>query len=594
MNDRKVIHKNNIGKGLSIFAVFFSGIAITVSLFSDVYHSSYNATIFGGIYASLCLASCAILQMEWDGKLRWTPLDFLMFIVFLYVLSRGLDTMVVLWRLAWISLPVVYLSIRLYGRYMDTTLFFALCLISLLVLSVHGYMQYFEILPSNNTYFTITGPYANPALYAGFMALLLTVVIARVLMDYSVVPSTGIILLGLIAIPIFLLADSRAALLACGGGIAYVVWYRFLRRLSISRLGVVICVPVLTVAAIYLAYIGYQKRTESVQGRLLIWKVSVQMIKERPLWGWGTDGFRTSYMLYQAQYLEAKGTSIERRLASNNHLTYNEPLRFAVDYGLIGLAFYLLAVYRVVRYRPRDPEAVVLKAGMLSYIVLGLFSYPTQNFPVLFWGSIVLAMVANRNPQRSFPLTVQKREQYIFKCIGFILLGLLTAQLISQHNVYRHLLRLLDGRLSLAPTERRVRMASLHEALVGHVGYLSSYAYLLFQEGRYVDCLRVTAEWEKHRPVNELYVLKGDCLQKLGYHGRAEETYLLADAMVPARQRARTRLALLYHRIGREEEGRVLAERILKEEVKVYGFETYELHEELKQIFNIHQINLKQ
>lgn len=593
MKNRKAIHRRNMVKDSFVIAIpFFLGIGITVDLFSDIYHSSYNATVFGGIYASLFIASCAIVRLSWGRELRLTLLDFVVLVVFFYLMLRGLGSAVVLWQLAWISLAMVYLSIRIYGRRTDTKLFFAVCLISLLVLSIHGYLQYLEFSPSNNTYFVITGPYANPALYAGFMALLLSVVIVHGLVHYPLFPSKGIILLGLIAIPILLLADSRSALLAFGTGVAYGIWHRFLSRLSMSRVQAVSFLLVLAVLAIHLSYIGYQRRTESVHGRLLIWKVSWQMIKERPVWGWGVDGFRTNYMFYQAGYLKERGTSLERRLAGNNYFTYNEPLRFAVEYGLIGVIFYLVVIYGVmVRYRPQTPETVALKAGMLSYIVLGLFSYPTQNFPVLFWGVVLLAAVANRNPRRFFPFPVRKKKQYIFKGTGFILLGLLTVQLISQHKAYRHLLGLLDGRLPVTSTERSVQLASLHTALSGHVGYLASYARLLFQEGRYADCLDAIEKWEKYRPVNELYVLKGDCLQKLGYYARAEKMYLLANSMVPVRQHARTRLALLYHMLGREKEGRNLAERILQEEVKVYGFETYELHKQLKEIFNIHQIN---
>lgn len=55
--------------------------------------------------------------------------------------------------------------------------------------------------------------------------------------------------------------------------------------------------------------------------------------------------------------------------------------------------------------------------------------------------------------------------------------------------------------------------------------------------------------------------------------------------MVPSRQKARYKLALMYYQQKRISEANRLANEVLTEKVKVYGFETYEMHRELRRIF---------
>ncbi len=55
--------------------------------------------------------------------------------------------------------------------------------------------------------------------------------------------------------------------------------------------------------------------------------------------------------------------------------------------------------------------------------------------------------------------------------------------------------------------------------------------------------------------------------------------------MVPSSQQARGRLVLLYKEMGKYEEAYRLACELLTEQVKDYGFETFELHQKLKKEF---------
>ena len=56
--------------------------------------------------------------------------------------------------------------------------------------------------------------------------------------------------------------------------------------------------------------------------------------------------------------------------------------------------------------------------------------------------------------------------------------------------------------------------------------------------------------------------------------------------MMPALQTPRGKLAFLYQETGRMQEALLLANELLIEKVKVYGFATHDLHLKLKEVFS--------
>lgn len=90
---------------------------------------------------------------------------------------------------------------------------------------------------------------------------------------------------------------------------------------------------------------------------------------------------------------------------------------------------------------------------------------------------------------------------------------------------------------------------------------------------------------EKNFPTPGLLMIKGDCLKKKNQWKEAENAYKLAADMMPSLQAPRGKLAFLYNETGRRKEALAIAHEILTEDVKVYGFDTFRLHRELKRIF---------
>ena len=116
------------------------------------------------------------------------------------------------------------------------------------------------------------------------------------------------------------------------------------------------------------------------------------------------------------------------------------------------------------------------------------------------------------------------------------------------------------------------------------------YCHILHRLQKDTVLLENIYHWEYLHPSTHTYILKGDALQRLGRIKEAEKAYWTAHYMVPSRQKARYKLVLLYQSQGRTSDAYGLAYEILTEKVKVYGFETYEMHRDLERIFE-NQLN---
>ena len=111
------------------------------------------------------------------------------------------------------------------------------------------------------------------------------------------------------------------------------------------------------------------------------------------------------------------------------------------------------------------------------------------------------------------------------------------------------------------------------------------FGHTLYKSQRDSILLDKITYWEQLYPSTHTYILKGDALQRTDKIKEAETAYWAAHFMVPSRQKARYKLALMYYQQKRISEANRLANEVLTEKVKVYGFETYEMHRELRRIF---------
>ena len=483
-----------------------------------------------------------------------------------------------LYGLARFALVIIYWGIRQTGG-LNATILYYVILAAIIILSAIGYLQVFHVFPSYHPDFEITGPYGNPTIYAGMLALLLTVPTITLLhFKKSIIPAHLYfmsIFIYAMALPALWLTNCRSAWIAILAIIGYAIHHRF----SCSVRWGLFTLLLIGLLSFWL----YQLKPASANGRVLIWKVTTQMVKEKPFSGFGPHGFNTYYMHFQGDYLQEKGTIGDKRLADNNHYVYNEPLRWTVEYGIPGLLLYIGILYIIFSYKEREIRSLSAKTICIAGLVWGFFSYPDQAFPILVIMVIALAEMSNQQKK-----SIVKQFSYKSIFLKTLLLFAIVGEGVLLKRMYRnqHELHQISQYSINRPSEEIISdLSHLESAMKNETIFWIYYCHTLDKCQKDTTLLEKIINWERLYPSTHTYILKGDALQRTGKLKDAEVAYWTAHKMVPSRQKARYKLALLYYRQGRIPEAVELANEILTEKVKIYDFETYEMHRELRRIF---------
>lgn len=250
--------------------------------------------------------------------------------------------------------------------------------------ALYGLLQLYNILPSHSQ-FRLTGTFFNLGAYAAFIAL--SAIVSLVLIFYFkekrliLIPQLNIAL----AIIILPITQNRAAWIAIILAAVF-LYARFKKRYLLY--GLLIITGMLVIAG------GYYLKKDSADGRVLIWKVTSQMIGEHPVMGIGYDRFSAHYMNAQASYLEQKGAPDERQLADNVYYAFNDLLQLTAELGVIGAIGILILVVTCFSVKGQNSFCYAGQAMVLGYTTIGLFYYPHFILPLKMIGITGLAVLS--------------------------------------------------------------------------------------------------------------------------------------------------------------------------------------------------------
>lgn len=259
-------------------------------------------------------------------------------------------------------------------------------------LAFHGLLQW-SGLWTPQPMFPVCGNFDNPAGIASALAFSLPFSLHYTQSTctpfrYTALASTLFIACAIIA------SESRAGILSMG---CIFLLYFPMKWPKIGKALTFGFVMLFTASSVFL----YHYKKDSADGRLLIWQCTWNMIKERPLYGYGYGGFQANYMDEQAQFFRTHPNSRYAQLADDVKSPFNEYLGVLTEFGFIGgTAMLLCAVvlFRMWRKHPGGSSRPALLC-LTAIAVFSLFSYPFR-YPhtwILCMGS-TLVLVLNGHP----------------------------------------------------------------------------------------------------------------------------------------------------------------------------------------------------
>ncbi len=355
------------------------------------------------------------------------------------------------------------------------------------------------------------------------------------------------------------LSACRSGIMSCGVVAAALCITKARRHRALVTL-------VLTTTAIALIIALYNLKPDSANGRLLIWSATLDMIAQKPLFGWGAGAFKAHYMDFQAAWLMRHPGSKAAMLADNVPVAYNEYLNLLACYGLVGLAIFAAVAMWLVTNCLHKPSCCKKSAllVLLAIAVMSMSSYPLTY--ATSWTAIGLSFIPFVKPRRFKPGIVTIAASSL-AAIGVVTTG-----------AYIHALHRWN-RLSLsAPTQRVLRgYDSLTPWLGDNPYFLYNYAVMLLDANNTDKALLVAENCDKMWDDYDLELLLADIHTAQHNHYAAIAHYSKAERMCPSRFVPPYELMNAYTSIGNTAMAQHYARIIVTKPIKITTPATHQI-----------------
>lgn len=467
---------------------------------------------------------------------------------------------------------VVYVAVRLLyviSTKMSYLLMTVLALVCLMEICI-GLSQVFGLRDSNHALYKLTGSFANPGPYGGFLAVCVSLLSAYSFKHKkSVRPNLiskltycAITTISAIAFIILPSTQSRSAILALGCSIIFFVFGTESLKARIKPLFKKYGLWVL----IGLALLGtgtYLFKKPSADGRLFMDRVCIKAMCANGWKGAGIGHFGGAYGAAQAEYfkrqIDDNGTNDldwtalkehDRMIAECPDNAFNEYLFIGVETGPIWMLLYIgMIVYAIVLSFKRY---TIWCYGLSTFLVFAFFSYPLHvlQFQMLF-PALLAACVSDSRPG----------EYTRNKLIGIVIMALLLVALVATRTIKQSV---MDDNKKAKTVWHKVERwhkleyydyilddcESIFPNMKNDYHFLFAYGQSLNKTGNYSlsdSVLQIGTEISSD-PM--FWAVMGNNSLEQGKFREAEERYKHAFYMVPNRMYPLYLLAKLYYTEG--------------------------------------------
>lgn len=469
-----------------------------------------------------------------------------------------------------------------------------------------GLFQTYEIFGfSHSNDFIAVGSFGNPAPYAGFIESVLPFAFG-ISQLYNVnnridKPLKKFAFLTFLVLVLVLPStETRGAWVASLGGVIFILFvkYNLIEKLRIlfnkrrEKVAALICSAVIV---IILFTSLYYIRPASAFGRLLIWKVSANMIADYPLFGIGYDSFGNNYNNYQAEYFaEKERTDFEKYVAGNVKQAHNEYIETTVELGFVGLMLFLFIFHNAFKSNNSSNFKVnnfinISKSALITMLISAFFSYPLQILPSLLNFIFLLAIIsANGSQIKNFAVASAINKipliKYGFGCLTFLALYLFVVKELQNYKAHINWQKAKDLSYSqnyylAIPIYKR-----LYPVLKNQVNFLQNYGGSLSLMGQHKEAIQILEECSKTNQDPNLYISLGNSYEAVGFFNKAKRSYYKSSYMIPSQFYPKYLLAKLYDKIAEMDSAKLIAQNIITLKPKVTSLAVEQMKNEMKNL----------
>lgn len=440
-----------------------------------------------------------------------------------------------------------------------------------IICSLQAFYGFFQLLgwaSSNHSSFTLTGSFDNPAGFAAVLSMGFPVVLILHLKTKGFKRFFTIAMLISISSAV-IFSESRTGIIALAFSFTAFIRFNTYKITKFWQLHFHKLVAILTLIGLCLAGVFlYNQKKDSSNGRLLIWNVSYEMIKDKPVYGHGFGAFQAKYMDYQAAHFKNNPNSEYELLADNIKHPFNEFIKIAAEFGLMVLFTVLILVSFIINRILKlevDKKSLAL-GGLLSFLVFACFSYPSQYISVwillAFYVSILIPPYEFRIKNNYF--TIFSRGTIIILCV--LALYNLCQKMYAEMKWKTIAVSSLQGNTDkMLPEYERLYTQHLSQ----NPYFLYNYGAELNVSGNYELSIKILNECQSKFNDYDLQMLLADNYYRKGELVKATQMYKHAANMIPCRFLPIYQLFNHYRKAGQIDLAEKYANEIVNKKVKI-------------------------
>lgn len=603
----RITSSQNIGVGIVFSIPLFSSFAFFFNTPDNIWNPKFFALLY------LSILSFLIFALFFKSKIIKFSLDNSSWFLILYAIYGAIrnlfepfpfaDNHALLSLLIIIPLYLSYKYIFSVSKLAIAQLILTIAFLIIgLLQSSMGLLQYFNFIPNLNSYFELGGTFGNPNILATFLAPYIPITLGLILCRQEFIKGNRSILwlcavLSVLCTSTVLISQSRSAWLGALAGLGILLMtilpHDLIQKLR-RPLTKFFCIGIMTALLVIIIYFLYLKKPTSADGRLLIWKISKDLVIDNPVFGVGYGRFEPEYAKCQTLYFKEHPNDTEAiMLAGEVRVAYNGYLHILSESGIIGLFLFLGFIFfsvkdllKSIKYnRLHSRLAYLTFAGCTVILVNSIFSFTLYVVPVLLNFMFLMAIVNSSSPS----LREQKKGNRLTRILFMIFMAMLffigvkkTKSLQSEFEI-KKIQRMLTSKRS---ARARRRCIELSQYLGYNREFNMVYGKALYLNKLYKEAVeRLELSLLKFSDV-KIHMMIGDCYWRLGEFEKAEKAYENAVHLVPSKFKPRYALVKLYERRGKVDEVVKLAKETMDMQVKVPSTEVDDIKEKLAKLID--------
>jgi len=234
---------------------------------------------------------------------------------------------------------------------------------------------------------------------------------------------------------------------------------------------------------------------------------------------------------------------------------------------------------------------------LLAIIVFSMFSYPSEILPIKMLFVLFAAIVAtHQKPVNLFQSAAKETTQVSVQKTAFaskaIWVAAFAAVLITAYPATQYLTQQYQAYKTWKDASDIYNVGAYPECLEyfelaypllkTNGAFLVQYGKALEMAEKHEASIVILNEAKQHLNNTVLYTCLGNNYKALGMHPEAEQAYLHAWHMAPARFYPLYLLVKLYDETGQTEKAVAMAKKVLRKEVKVESTAVEEIKDEMR------------